>query len=392
MRETSAPAPAAPASAPSSPWSSSPPLSRRRFLQSASVAAAAMALAPHALGQDQGGSQKKVGFAIVGLGRFGKDQLLRSLPQCKLAYPAALVSGSPDKAEQMAQKYGIKQSSVYNYENFDKIADNPDVDVVYVVLPNSMHHEYTIRAAKAGKHVLCEKPMANTAKECEEMIAACKAADRKLMIGYRLRYEPHNMRAIEMVQNKEFGPARVIESVHSFNIGPGEWRTDKKLAGGGPVMDLGIYCINACRYLSGEEPQQVNALTYQPEDDERFKTTEAQMVFNMKFKSGLLAYCSTSYAHHTAGRYHVMAERAEITMNPAFSYGGLRLNVRGRGGKEGPVELPQINQFCAEMDHFAECVRNNTEPRTPGEEGLKDMKVIEKLYESAQSGKTVEVS
>jgi len=366
-------------------------LSRRRFLQSAGVAAAAVALAPHARGQDT--SQKKIGYAIVGLGRFGAGQLLRSLPECKLARPAALVSGSPDKARQLAQKYGIKESSIYNYENFDKIADNADVDVVYVVLPNSMHHEYTIRAAKAGKHVFCEKPMANTVKECEEMIAACKAANKKLAIGYRLRYEPTHMRAIEIVQKQEFGRPRVIESVHAFNIGPNEWRTDKKLAGGGPVMDLGIYCINACRYLSGEEPVQVNAITYQPKDDPRFTTTEAQMVFNMKFPSGLLAYCSTSYAHHGANRFHMMAERAEIVMNPAFSYGGLKLTVRGGGGdKGGPIETPQINQFCAEMDHLAECIRDNKDPRTPGEEGLRDMKVIEKLYESAQSGKTVEVA
>ena len=368
-------------------------LSRRRFLQTASVAAAAMAVAPHVRGQDA--SQKKVGFAIVGLGRFGAKQLLRSLPECKLAYPAALVSGDPEKAKRLAAEYNVKESSIYNYENFDKIADNPDVDVVYVVLPNSMHHEYTIRAAKAGKHVLCEKPMANTVKECEEMIAACKAADRKLMIGYRLRYEPTHMRAIEMVQKQEFGKARVIESVHAFNIGPNEWRTDKKLAGGGPVMDLGVYCINACRYLSGEEPTHVNALTYQPEDDPRFKTTEAQMVFNMKFKSGLLAYCSTSYAHHGANRFHVMAEKAEIEMNPAFSYGGLKLTVRGGGGRgkeTGLIEMPQINQFVAEMDHFAECVRENKEPRTPGEDGLADLKVIEALYQSAQSGKTVEMS
>ena len=367
-------------------------LSRRRFLHSAGVAAGAVALAPHVRGQDT--SQKKVGYAIVGLGRFGAGQLLRSLPECKLARPAALVSGDANKAKKLAQKYGIRESSLYSYENFDKIADNADVDVVYVVLPNSMHHEFTIRAAKAGKHVFCEKPMANTVKECEEMIAACKAANRKLAIGYRLRYEPTTMRAIEMVQKQEHGRPRVIESVHSFNIGPNEWRTDKKLAGGGPVMDLGIYCINASRYLSGEEPSHVSAMTYQPQDDPRFTTTEAQMVFNMKFPSGLLAYCSTSYAHHYAGRVHVMAENAELTMNPAFGYNGINLHVRGKGGQEQEVarQPEKFSQFAAEMDHLAECLRDNTDPRTPGEEGLRDMKVIEKLYESAATGKTVEVA
>jgi predicted dehydrogenase len=364
-------------------------LSRRRFLQAASVTAAAMALAPHVRGQDA--AQKKVGFAIVGLGRFGAGQLLRSLPECKNAYPAALVSGSPEKARKLAEQYKIDEKSIYSYENFDQIKDNPNVDLVYVVLPNSMHREYVIRAAKAGKHVACEKPMAVNVKECQEMIDACKTANKKLMIGYRLRYEPYNMKAIELVQQKTYGPARVIEAVHSFNIGPNEWRTDKKLAGGGPVMDLGIYCLNACRYLTGEEPTDVSAMTYQPKGDPRFANTEAQMVFTMKFPHGVLAYCSTSYAHHYAGRFHVMAEQAELAMNPAFSYGGLKLHIRGRKGEED-IDLPQINQFAAEMDHFAECARDNKDPRTPGEEGLKDMKVIEKLYESAESGKTVQVS
>ena len=208
------------------------------------------------------------------------------------------------------------------------------------------------------------------------------------MIGYRLRYEPLHMRAIEMVQKKEFGAPRVIESVHSFNIGPNEWRTDKKLAGGGPVMDLGIYCINACRYLSGEEPTHVNALTYQPKDDPRFITTEAQMVFNMKFKSGLLAYCSTSYAHHGANRYHVMARAGGDRDEPRVLLRRAEAAASApRAAKAGDVDLPQINQFVAEMDHFAECVRDNKEPRTPGEEGLEDMKVIEKLYESRDERK-----
>ena len=273
------------------------------------------------------------------------------------------------------------------------ITDNADVDVVYVVLPNSMHHEYTIRAAKAGKHVICEKPMANTVKECEEMIAACKAANKKLAIGYRLRYEPTTMRAIEMVQKQEYGKPRVIESAHSFNIGPNEWRTDKKLAGGGPVMDLGIYCINACRYLSGEEPTHVNAMTYQPKDDPRFTTTEAQMVFNMKFQSGLLAYCSTSYAHHPTNRFHVMAEKAEITMNPAFAYGGLKLHVRGRRAGRSRTSTCAADSTSSPPRWTTSPSASATTrtPRTPGEEGLRDMKVIEKLYESAASGKTVEM-
>ncbi|MEO6435824.1 MAG: Gfo/Idh/MocA family oxidoreductase [Tepidisphaeraceae bacterium] len=370
-----------------------PDLSRRRFLQTSGAGvlagAAGMALAPHVLGQ--AAVQKKVGFAIVGLGRFGAGQLLRSLPECKFAWPAALVSGDPAKAKTLAAKYGVPEKSIYSYENFDSIKDNADVEAVYVVLPNSMHAEYTIRAAKAGKHVICEKPMAIFPKECEEMIAACKQANRKLMIGYRLRYEPTHMKAIEICRNKTYGAPLVVESAHAFAIGQNEWRTDKTLAGGGPVMDVGIYSVNAARYLIGEEPASVSAQTWQPKDDPRFKTTEAQMAWTMKFPGGALMSGTTSYAHHSMGFVKLACESATIDLEPAFGYGGLKMRIRPRGGPDEMVEVPQINQFAAEMDHFAECILNDKTPRTPGKEGLADVKVLRKLYESAETGRIVEV-
>jgi predicted dehydrogenase len=336
------------------------------------------------------GGEKKLGFAIVGLGKFGAGQLLRSLPECKYARPTALVSGHPDKAKSLAGQYGIPEKNIYNYENFDSIKDNPDVDVVYVVLPNSMHCEYTVRAAKAGKHVMCEKPMAINAAECQQMVDACKQANRKLMIGYRLRYDPYHIKAIELTQSKKFGPARMIEAGFAFNIGPDQWRADKQLAGGGPVMDLGVYCLNACRYLTGEEPASVSAQIVMPDkDDARFKNgCDAQMAWTMKFTSGVLAACTTSYTHAGENHYTVRAEKGQIRMDPAYSYGGLKLVTRS-GRNEENLEFPQINQFAAEMDHFARCVLDNKEPLTPGEEGLKDMKVIDALYNSAAEGKTV---
>ncbi len=334
--------------------------------------------------------QKKIGFAIVGLGRFGAGQLLRSLPECKYARPVALVSGHPDKAKALAAKYGVSEKSIYNYDNFDSIKDNPEVDVIYIVLPNSMHCEYVQRAAKAGKHVMCEKPMAVSVAECQKMIDACKSAGKKLMIGYRLRYEPYNQKAIEIVQSKQYGKPLMIESAHSFNIGQNEWRTDKTLSGGGPVLDLGVYCINASRYLTGEEPTHVAAQVYQPANDPRFKNSDGQMAFSLKFPSGVLSNCTTSYMHQSLGYFRVMTEQAEIKSEPSFAYGGLKLHVRGRG-KDEDVNLPQINQFASEMDHFARCILDNTEPRTPGEEGMRDMKVIEALYRSVESGKIVEV-
>src|SRR2546423_3416482 len=195
-------------------------MNRREFLKTSAVAAT-MAMAAQVTAQDEPG--KKLGFAIVGLGRFGAGQLLRSLPECKLCKPVALVSGHPDKAKKLAQQHGIKESSIYSYENFDSIKDNPEVDVVYVVLPNSMHCEYTVRAANAGKHVMCEKPMAVSALECQQMIDACRKNKRKLSIGYRLHHEPYNLKAIEVCRGGEYGKLRTVVADHAFNIGPGEW-------------------------------------------------------------------------------------------------------------------------------------------------------------------------
>ena len=364
-------------------------MNRRDFLKTSAFAAASAAGLAQA--QVQGlVVEKKLGFAIVGLGRFGAGQLLRSLPECKYAKPVALVSGHPDKARNLAQKYGIKEKSIYNYENFDSIKDNSEVDVVYVVLPNSMHGEHTVRAAQAGKHVICEKPMAVSVEECQQMIEACKRAKRKLMIGYRLHYEPFNLKAMEICRGGEYGKLRQVVADHAFNIGPNEWRTDKKLAGGGPLMDLGIYCLQAARYLSGEEPTHVSAQTWQPSDDPRFKTTEASMAFSLKFPGGALASCSCSYAEHSASGYHFMTEQAYGRLDQGFAYGGISFLLKERG-KPRQIELPQINQFAAEMDHFAQCVLNDKTPRTPGEMGLQDVKIMMKLYKSAESGKTIEM-
>jgi predicted dehydrogenase len=302
----------------------------------------------------------------------------------------ALVSGHPDKARALADKYGIDQKNIFNYDNYDKIKDNPEIDVIYVVLPNSMHAEYTIRAANAGKHVMCEKPMAINVDECQQMIDACKKNNRKLQIGYRLHYEPNNLKAMEIARGGQYGKLRQIVADHGFNVGPHEWRTDKKLAGGGPLMDVGIYCVQAARYLSGEEPTHVTAQTWKPEDDERFKTTEASMAFTLKFPGGALATCSCSYAAHGISEYHFMTEQAYARLDQAFAYGGMSFLLKDRG-KPTMLDLPQINQFAAEMDAFADCVLNDKPSQTPGEEGLADIKVMMKLYEAAESGKTVAV-
>ena len=336
--------------------------------------------------------EKKVGFAFVGIGSLTKNQLLPAVVKCKKARLAALVTGDPEgKGKQMAEKFAPGANiKVYNYENYDTIKDNADVDVIYVVLPNSMHAEYTIRGFKAGKHVLCEKPMANSVKECEEMIAVGKAAKKKLMIAYRLRYETHNPKAIEIARSGVLGTNKAITAEAGFPIGdPTQWRLKKDLAGGGSLMDIGIYALNATRYLSGEEPTEVTAVMYSTPGDPRFKEVEETILFDMKFPSGLVATCASSYGYG-CNRYRVTGTKGYVEAEPFLSYSGLALFQNLGKGRE-KVDLPQVDHFAAEMDHMAECVLAGKEPVTPGEEGLKDLKVIAAIYEAAKAGKTVKV-
>ncbi|HEX4769756.1 MAG TPA: Gfo/Idh/MocA family oxidoreductase, partial [Bryobacteraceae bacterium] len=229
---------------------------------------------------------KKLGWAVVGLGSLAINQILPAFAKCEKSKVVALVSGHPDKANKLALRYGVNPKSIYNYENYDSIKDNPEVDIIYIVLPNGMHAEYTVRGHQAGKHVLSEKPMANTPAECEQMIDAAKKANRKLMVAYRSRYEPYNREAIRIARSGEMGPTQMIFADAGFAMGdPNQWRLTKKLGGGGSMMDIGIYALNASRYLSGEEPTEINAMIYTTPNDPRFKEVEEHVTFQLRFPS-----------------------------------------------------------------------------------------------------------
>jgi predicted dehydrogenase len=365
---------------------------RRQFLQATGPSIAAASLAGTRVATQPrlpGPPEKKLGYAIVGLGSLSINQILPAFAQCRHAKVTALVSGDAAKARTLAAAYGVPASGIYSYDTYDRIKDNPEVDLVYVVLPNSMHHEYTIRAHQAGKHVLCEKPMANTPRECEEMIAAARQAGRKLMIGYRLRYEPYNMAMIDMARKQEFGTPKVILCEAGFSIGnPNQWRLKKALAGGGSLMDIGIYALNAARYLSGEEPVAINAMEHTTPGDPRFADgVEETINFQLRFPSGLLANCVSSYGVGL-NRFRVHAEKASFELEPALSYTDLRMRII-RGNTVELRSLPERNHFALEMDHLAECVKDGQEPRTPGEEGLKDLRAMMAIYEAAKTGRTV---
>lgn len=319
---------------------------------------------------------KKLGIALVGLGSYAGGQLAPALLETEYCYLAGIVTGTKEKEEEWIKKYNLKQENVYNYDNFDSIADNDDIDIVYVVLPNSMHAEYTIRAAKAGKHVICEKPMATSVEDCKKMIAACKEAGKKLSIGYRLHFDPFNEQMMILGQNRAYGEMN-IESSFSFILDdPRRWRTQKELAGGGPLMDLGIYCLQGCIYTFGELPTSLWAKNI-TKDNEFFKDIEGSIEWEMTFPSGK-AYCTTSYEEPFYDHLTANTEKGELKLSPAFIYNGLKGTT-----PDGPMTVTPVNQQAQQMDAFAVNILQNTPSLVPGEMGLRDNYIIEKIYESA---------
>jgi predicted dehydrogenase len=353
-------------------------LTRREFGRLTALGVAAH-FAPNLNAQ----SGKKIGYAVIGLGRIA-DHFMRGALLTGNSAITGLVSGHRDKADKIAAQYNVPQGSIYSYDNFDEIAKNPAIDAVYVALPNSMHAEYTIRAAKAGKHVLCEKPMCLNVDEGKAMIAACRAAKVKLMIAYRCQYEPIHLKAVKLIRDGAIGKIQAIESAFGFSEQLGEWRLDKKLAGGGPMYDVGIYCLNACRYLTGEEPADISAYASVIDHDGRFNSVEENVAWTMKFPSGAVASCATTYGAPMDGFFRVHGSKGFLECDPAFNYDHLHLRGFYSGGRLNEDETtPDPYQFQAEADHFSNCVLTNQEPKTPGEEGLRDMTYIAQIYKSA---------
>jgi predicted dehydrogenase len=334
---------------------------------------------------------KKLGWAIVGLGSLAINEILPAFAKCEKSRVVALVSGHPEKANKLALRYGVSQKNTYNYQNYDSIKDNQEVDIIYIVLPNGLHAEYTVRGLQAGKHVLTEKPMANTPAQCQQMIDAARQADRRLMVAYRCRYEPYNREAIRIARAGELGPIKVILADAGFNIGdPSQWRLNKELAGGGSLMDIGIYALQAARYLSGEEPTEVNAAMSTTPNDPRFKEVEETINFQLRFPSGVLANCSSSYGYAGQNRYRVVGTTGWLEMDPATVYRGLRMKVH-HGNITEERELPTRDHFALEMDHLSTCVLEKREPLTPGEEGLRDLRIMMNIYEAARTGRAVKM-
>ena len=362
-------------------------LNRRDFTRLAAAAAAATTL-PAASFAQAAAPKKKIRYAAVGLGVISTQHFMPGTRMSQLGEMTGLVSGHPDKARKWAAEYNIPEGNIYSYETFDKMKDNGEIDAVYIGLPNSMHAEYTIRAAQAGKHVLCEKPMATSQKDCEAMIAACRKANRKLMIAYRCHFQSSHVQARELVRNGAIGKVQVIEGAAGFNSAPGVWRLNKALAGGGPLMDIGVYALNACRFVLGEEPSDLHAFTSSDASDPRFKEVEENISWTMKFPSGALASMTTTYGANQEGFLRLHGSKGVLEIN-GFGYAGISMTLKQTGGGRSDVTVETDNakdpyQFVLESDYFSRCVMDNKEPsEASGEEGLKDFAIMQKIYQSA---------
>ncbi|OKH54512.1 glucose-fructose oxidoreductase [Calothrix sp. HK-06] len=337
---------------------------------------------------------KRLGWAIVGLGKFATEQIIPSFAECKSSKLVAFVSGDKAKAEKYALSYGVNPKNIYNYQNYDSIRNNPEIDVIYIILPNGLHAEYTIRGLQAGKHLMCEKPMANTVQECQAMIDAAKKATRKLMIAYRAQYEPFNLAAIKYARSGQLGKLKLVTSDHGRNLDPKDpadrWRMNKKLAGGGSLYDIGIYSLQAARYITGEEPIEINAMIYSTPGDARFREVEENVNFGLRFPGGTLANCSCSYGHSDVKRFQVFGSDATLELDPATDYYRHRLIIKRKSGMEEP-QIQEQNQFALEIDHFSQSIMENKQPKTPGEEGLQDVRLMNLIYEAARTGSTIKV-
>lgn len=321
------------------------------------------------------GQKEKLGVALVGLGNYSTNQLAPALQETEFCELRGIVTGSPEKIPKWKEKYGIKGQNVYNYENMHEVENNDDIDVIYIVLPNSMHAEYSIIAANAGKHVWCEKPMATTAKECREMIEACNKNNVKLSIGYRMQHEKNTQQIMKWAETKPFGEITQLSAKAGFNGNVPDWKLEEHM-GGGAMYDMGVYPLNAARYATGLEPIAVSAT--QPKTTNGVDLTTD---FQLEFPSGIMADCRTSF-RESMNRLEVNCENGEYYLEPFQSYSG----VKGKAS-DGTV-LPPFgkNQQAVQMDDDAWAILNNEPVMVPGEDGLKDIIVVEKIFESAKKG------
>jgi predicted dehydrogenase len=326
--------------------------------------------------------------AIMGLGSYG-TRVAEAMQSCTKAKLVGVISGTPSKIKDWQSKYNITDKNCYNYENFDQVKNNPDIDAVYVITPNGLHHDEVIRVAKAGKHVICEKPMAVNAKEGQEMIDACKKANVKLLVGYRMHFEPKTLAIIRMRKDGELGKILFFQGLSGFTIGdPTQWRLNKQLSGGGSMMDIGIYSINGSRYMTGEEPIWVTAEETKT-DPVKFKEgVDETIQFQLGFPGGAVASCLSTYRMNNLDSFFLNGENGFAELQPSTGYGP----IKGRTNK-GELDFPHVTHQTVQMDEMAGIILHGKQPivAVDGEEALKDLKIIDAIYLATKTGKKVDL-
>ncbi|MBK8475764.1 MAG: Gfo/Idh/MocA family oxidoreductase [Opitutaceae bacterium] len=362
------------------------PSSRRSFLRHLALGTAGLALGGRAFATGPAAPVapgRKLGVALVGLGSYATHQLAPALLESKYCRLAGIVTGTPEKAARWTRDYALPDHCVYDYGTMDRLADNPAIDIVYVVTPPGLHAEHTIRAAKAGKHVICEKPMAVSVAECEAMIGACRAAGVHLSIGYRLQYHPMWQELKRLAREKEYGEFKTMGGGFGFHHRGGGWRLEMKLAGGGPLMDLGIYVIQAACMAGGGAPIAVTASEPPKNRPAVFKEVEETINFTLEFANG--ATCEGMCSYETgANHFRAEAPQGAFAIEPAFSYNGLV-------GRTSAGLLPSstAHQQAAQIDGIAEAILAGTPSLVPGEMGRRDMQIVTAIYEASRTGRRV---
>ncbi|MBW1298453.1 Gfo/Idh/MocA family protein [Aquimarina litoralis] len=357
-------------------------LNRRSFIRNIGLAAGYSLIPSQYLFSNT--SEKKIGVCLVALGNYSTVVLAPALQLTKHCKLTGIVTGTPSKIPIWQKKYGIPDKNVYNYENIDRIADNPDIDVLYIVLPTGLHAKYAIKAANTGKHVWCEKPMAKTEEECQSIIKACQQNKVKLAIGYRMQHEPNTQQVIKWASTKPYGNIKTVHAEIGYYVrNPKKsWRLDAKL-GGGTMYDLGVYSLNAARYATGEEPISVVAeqMTTRPKI---FTETDETTHFTLEFPSGVIAHGKTSLGHDMH-RLHVDAANGWYELQPFSMYSG----VKGTTSDGKQLNTYIANQQAKQMDDDALSIINNTDMLVPGEEGIKDIRIVEAIYKSAKTKRKI---
>jgi len=369
--------------------------SRRDFLQQVTASAFALPMIPSSYAREIEDFYSKpyqgpvLRVAIMGLGSYG-TRVADAMKDCKRAKLTGVISGTPSKIKDWQKKYNIPEKNCYNYENFDAIKNNPDIDAVYIITPNALHKDQAIRVAKAGKHVICEKPMALNAAEGEQMVAAAKKANVKLLVGYRMHFEANTLEIIRMRNEGQFGKVLFFQGLSGFRIGdPGQWRLNKDLAGGGAMMDIGIYSVNGARYMIGEEPIWVTAQETKT-DPVKFKEgVDETITFQLGFPGGAVASCLSTYAMSYLDRFFLDGDKGYAELQPATGYGP----IKGKTNK-GELTNAHITHQTVQMDEMAAIILENKKPVVPvdGEEGLRDLKIIDAIYEAVKQGRKISLS